>query len=513
MKLDPLKLSLAMASMLVLSLAGCGGGGGGGSSTPMPPVTPTTTISVYPSLGKFSSGTQVVIQQPNGTMLGSGTVTDSTGVAAVPIPASYSGPMLVQVTGSGTVTYYDEGTGGNVPFTGGALSALTPAVQTPVGVTMATNAAVANLKAQNSGALPSSITGDQVNNANAQVQTALGITNILVAPTLVDSNTKASLQLGSANDQYALQLAALAKLAASGKNALTVASDLATDIAAGSLNQQAGTTTQFTQTAVSSSLTTVAATLATPTTASAIAANPTIVGTVSSGNITAVTAPTGTDTVALQQAKSMFSQLRTTLYSIANGHTGFLDAEALTMSKDIQANIAPNLVLVATRMDAMSTALDMFDMLAANSTNLTLGYNLLSGVLQQQTYSRGSLAAAVNGTGTWDQCWLNNPTAGASAGISCAHADSSSIDWPDGLIRYVVFGLTPSNTAGVYSYTATRYNQSLTNSTLTGFTASGALSQAMNNLTGAAIGTGSGTLSKTPVWRHLTLPAPCPPRQ
>jgi hypothetical protein len=226
-------LVAAMLGAAAISLVGCGGGGGGGATDQ--PVVNNVTVS--PSLGKFSAGAHVSIKNAAGTSVGSADTT-AAGTATVNV-GSYSGPIVVEVAGGTNVTYYDEGTKSSSPFGAAAvLRAIAPSVSSAVGVTAATNASVEAIKSApaNGGAIPANITSDAINTSNNKIAVALGIADVLQAPKLVDASTGTTLDIGTAADKYALQLAALAQLASTGKTALDVAVDIAKDLQDGILD-------------------------------------------------------------------------------------------------------------------------------------------------------------------------------------------------------------------------------------------------------------------------------------
>ncbi len=222
MKSFQMTSAAALVAVAAISLTACGGGGGGSSTVAG---TTDTTVTVSPSLGKFSRGALVTIKKLNGDTISTGTTTDA-GTALVNI-GTYTGPLVIEVTGAAGVTYYDEGSKSSQNFgTADKLTAIAPSVQSSVGVTPATHAAVEAIKAANTTdptKIPALITAGAISDANTKIATALGISNVLQAPKLVDGTTGSSLDVAAPADKYALQLAALAKLASSGKTALDVA--------------------------------------------------------------------------------------------------------------------------------------------------------------------------------------------------------------------------------------------------------------------------------------------------
>ncbi len=208
-----------------VSLFACGGG----SSTTAPV---QTTVSVTPALGGFSAGANVTAVTPAGAVIASGT-TGSNGSASLDF-AGYSGPFTLVVTGGAGVTYYDEKSGTNLPFTASdTLLATVPATTiksgVSYGVTPLTNMAAGFAGVDATGVISGSTASVNTvfTNAVAQTQLTVGIPsdqlNILSAPIPVTStNTKLS---GTGTGvTYGLILAEIAKNTAT--NASSQAAEL-----------------------------------------------------------------------------------------------------------------------------------------------------------------------------------------------------------------------------------------------------------------------------------------------
>ena len=139
---------LLVGSVIGVLLAACGGSGGGGSGgnkVDTPVATSSATIS--PFKGPFSSGA-VTLKDANGktvALITGGTV-NANGVATVSYSANVVYPLVVEVTG----TYYNEVTGMTETSTsslrGIIISASNVAANSPVPVTMVTETAVADLQ-------------------------------------------------------------------------------------------------------------------------------------------------------------------------------------------------------------------------------------------------------------------------------------------------------------------------------------------------------------------------------
>lgn len=453
----------------ITGLAGCGGGGGGGAVT-----TQSDSVTVSPSLGKFSDGAHVTIRKPDGTQLGKADIAGGTGTATVPI-GSYSGPILIEVTGdaSGNVKYYDEGSGTERVF-GAAdkLSAIAPAVQANVGVTTATNAAVAQLLRSHNGAIPAAISTADINLANVKIATALGIDDVLQAPKLIDlaNHDKNALNTANVEDRYALKLAAMAKVAngSGGKTALDLAKNLADDLADGTLDGKDGATDiagvaydhAFFEEQMQARSKEMAAQMADATSRASIDNDPTVLGRMQRDVSALVTVNNASD---VQKAKAMFQELRGTLNSFANGNTGFLDTQARRAADDLKAVVAPALEKTASRVTAVGTAIAAFEDARAYSVSGANG--LASGVFTPgaaATLGRqyGSVNAAWYGYGAFDLCWTDLAT-GVASKVTCAHAGPGSADYANNRLKMVVFELSATG-VNQYSYTATRRNLPVT---------------------------------------------------
>jgi hypothetical protein len=197
--------------MVAVFLSACGGGGGGSSSG--------VAITVVPALGGFSAGAVVQAIKPNGDLIVQ-TTTTADGSASLAM-GSYNGPFILKVVGAAGVTYYDEKTESDQPFSSAdVLLSVVPASTitngTSYGVTALTNlaAAIAGLNATSP-----QITGtdqqviDEINSAVTRVQRILGLAStdldLLSAPTPVRSRTD-RLSAGSKAGLYGLLLAELA---------------------------------------------------------------------------------------------------------------------------------------------------------------------------------------------------------------------------------------------------------------------------------------------------------------
>lgn len=509
------KLSVLSLSLI---LAACGGGGGGDT------VAASNTVTVSPSLGKFSAGAKVTIKNLSGATLGTGDTT-SAGTASVNI-GTHSGPILIEVAGGTGVTYFDENDKSSKSFgSSEKLTAIVPAFNASIGVTAATHAAVAAIKAKNANQIPPSFTADNIQLANSKIAAALGITDVLQAPKLVDSSTSTTLDLADVKDKYALQLAALAKLSGTGKSALDVAKDLASDLSDDKLDGQfdpvaiggIGATVPNTSTVpfdagtvkgiLETKLIVAATDFGTADTKAIITNDPSTVGTINPNVTVVIAPPTGTDTTYLQKAKAMFAELRTTLRSyVNNGKTGFLDNQAKIAGDDLNASVAPAMDTVVGRIGAIKTAIDTYVLAKAGNTGAygwSIGVNPDSGTGNVLIFQSGSLSDVYYRTGAMDKCWTDSTVAANVTKVTCLHSGAQGYDGTNNRIKFVRFELTPGSSATAFSYTATRYNATIATTNFDGSPATlGTPSQAKNALlttssTTVYVASGSGTTSYT----------------
>lgn len=224
---------LALAGAVLLALSACGGGGGDDP----PPTPPTSSVKVAPSLGMFSTGTPVVVRSLAGAQVGSGSI-GSDGTATVNI-GTHSGPIVVSVSGGGTVNYFNEATGATENFPAGkTLEAVAPAGSTSVGVTVLSDAVKRKLEA--AGGLANA-NNTAINAANAKVAAVFGLTSAISPPALVGTAT--SKVDASPAGRYALILAAIASSGTAGAKPHEIAESLAQDLSDDKLDGKQGETT------------------------------------------------------------------------------------------------------------------------------------------------------------------------------------------------------------------------------------------------------------------------------
>ena len=308
-------------------MSACGGGGSSSSGTATPA---SVDVTVTPSLGKFSTGCSVEVRKSTGELLGSAPVA-STGTAVVRIAADYAGPIIAQVKGAATgCTYFDEATGTDKPFGANRqLSAITDSVRTSLGINALTNLSAARLL--DGDKLATGKTTDNIKSENATIQLMFQVGDMFAPPTLIGSATDTidNTQAG----KLAAKLAALAEIAQTlSKDVATLAAELATDIQDGKLDSidnaklQAGLTAAINK-------------LADATSKPALLDLP--AGTTLSTDVTTV--KSDADKVlaagsALEQAKQIFADLRTSIMSISNdAGTGSLDVQNALLQDDFKS--------------------------------------------------------------------------------------------------------------------------------------------------------------------------------
>lgn len=232
---------LSMVAAISVTLAACGGGGGGsGTSGNTGGSTTTSAIRLSPMKGKFSVGTTVRVKRTSDSLVVGSCKIDATGSCSASVATSEKGPFLIEAGIAGD-TYFDESTGANatVPVGQTALRALIPdaTTSTDVGVTALTEFAVGQVEA---GSGVTAVTPIAVVAANATIGSQFGVSDLLTPPTMVDATTQVS--GGNAADDYALKLAGLAKMAASGTPSLQALHDLRDDIKDGKFDGLKGAT-------------------------------------------------------------------------------------------------------------------------------------------------------------------------------------------------------------------------------------------------------------------------------
>jgi len=220
-----------LAALLVLSIIVAGCGNDGGANVVEPVVVATQQIIVTPSLGR-TRGAGVRAVQPDGTTLSDEVDTGGDGRAILQIPASYGGPLIIEMRGKAGATYFDEGSGQEEDFPEGQL--LRSAMASPtgeVGLSILTELAVRLAEASGE-----TLDADAINAANERIRAALApeVADLLTPPTAVDGDTAAGSIDDSDAGQLAARLGALAMLATSDTApALAILQQLADDVSDG----------------------------------------------------------------------------------------------------------------------------------------------------------------------------------------------------------------------------------------------------------------------------------------
>ncbi len=490
------KLSIIAISSGIL-LAACGGG----SDSPSSAGDGSKTIIVTPSLGKFSKGTKVVMQKPDGTSVASGTV-DSDGNAS--ITTNYTGPVVIEVQGGAGVQYYDEGDDTVKDFaTGEKLRAVLPEVKN-AGVTPLTDAAVEYLVNQAGGSkLTTGSTAEilaSIKDANNKMGTAFGMNDILERPTPIGKGDAPIASVTPAN-QYAVVLAALAKTAEikSGSikhSAAEVAKALAKDLSDGKIDGQV--LENGAKKAVSAVLN------FTPIDPNKFkqkleekhkeAANFFVDNNVRdvikslapeiNEDVSQITSRNNQSDISL--AKALFSDLRNSLKPMSNvTKTGFLDNPVNRIEADLKATTFANAELLASRMEAAYRSVQTFEdglaYTAGNTKGFVSGTNPLTGqvALTRENVNFADLflgnGNSNNFSRNYSSCYLaTTSTLQTNEKVFCAFAipqlrtnTSTTYFGPmstSGTTTLKYIGYEISRTAAdSYAYTAAIYTQTIDN--------------------------------------------------
>ena len=253
-------VSFRLLVILIPFIALLSGCGGGGTTAAVSGSTASTTLTISPALGKFAQGATVRVKDRNGAVLGTGAV-GANGSAVITIPSDPAAAPLIIEAGLNGESYFDEKVNGFVSINGlspgaVAIRAVAPDLsRTNIGVTAITEIAAGSMLT-GAGVLPTSAKAASVMAANLVAGGQFSVPDPLTPPTLVAAITTLS-TADPAND-YALKLAALAHLAAPGRNAMHVAHVLRDDMADGVFDGQVGTGTAA-PTAITTTIPTISA--------------------------------------------------------------------------------------------------------------------------------------------------------------------------------------------------------------------------------------------------------------
>ena len=231
-----------LASLL---LAACNNNDDDNAATPT--VVQTTQVTVTPSLGKILNAKVTLKNAKTGATLGTGN-TDNTGIATFTATKT-SDPVVVEVQGSSTATYYDEKSANNLPLTAAkTIRALAPTLtdNANIGVTvlteLATQAAEKNAKGL------ANVSAQIVNEANTQIKNLLakelGTASLLTPPTIIGKDTiiANTIKARTAANDYAIKLAALANLGTGDMPVLDMLQKFSDDLSDNKLDGMKGTT-------------------------------------------------------------------------------------------------------------------------------------------------------------------------------------------------------------------------------------------------------------------------------
>lgn len=250
MRRRPRLLSLSLLSLALLTACS-------DDSTPVAggtPATPTSSVTVTPSLGKVFDAAIEVRCAATGLTLGSGIV-GATGTIALTLTGSCSGPVIIELLASASSTYFDEQANAVISLPAGTqLRTVLPSLAATTGniaVTPLTEIAFRQALAA-AGGVESALTALQATTANAAIAAqvfgaaAAGL-DILSVPTAWDASLAAGSLGDTAADRHAFLLAALAGLGdGAGAPAVAVTAALAGDLADGTLDGVTSTDVTYT---------------------------------------------------------------------------------------------------------------------------------------------------------------------------------------------------------------------------------------------------------------------------
>jgi hypothetical protein len=202
--------------VITAMLTACGGGGGGSTATNTGGGGNTgATLSISPSLGKFSSGT-VKIYAADGSTLATGSLTN--GMASLSATAGCV-PAIIEVSNG---TFYDEGTNAASAMNSLPLRAALSCFSTQ------NNAAVTALTELAFQKLGTARDTASIDAANEYIRVKYGndLTSILTPPALVGSTSDAQALAATEAGKYALRLAAFAVVAKKyGQNTMSLVNE------------------------------------------------------------------------------------------------------------------------------------------------------------------------------------------------------------------------------------------------------------------------------------------------
>lgn len=241
----------SIALLAAALLSGCNDNDDNLATKNATPAAATTQVTITPSLGKILNAKVVLKNAKNGAMLGEGT-TGNTGVATFTATKT-ADPVVVEVMGvdgAQGAMYFDEAKNANVPFPSSKkIRAIAPTLENDanIGVSVLTELAAQTAEKALDGSLANA-TSTIVNDANNKVKMLLakelGEASLLTPPTIIatDSVVKDLITASNAANDYAIKLAALAKLGTGDTPVLDLLQKLSDDISDGSLDGKKGET-------------------------------------------------------------------------------------------------------------------------------------------------------------------------------------------------------------------------------------------------------------------------------
>jgi len=227
-------------TFIALILSGCGKGGSSSSTnnTNNNSATPTAAIKITPMKGQFSEGTTVKVKRAKDSVEVGTCAIDATGSCSANVKTTETGPFLIEAGIAGD-KYFDESKGAiaTVPAGQPALRALIPNATAAVGVTALTELAVGQIEGNTGGIAAAKVT--DVIAANATIGSQFGVPYPLATPSVIGAGTATAKLTGNNNaDDYALKLAAIAKMTKAGGDPIQALHDLRDDIKDGVLDGQ-----------------------------------------------------------------------------------------------------------------------------------------------------------------------------------------------------------------------------------------------------------------------------------
>lgn len=224
------ELGILGVAIAALWLVGCGGGGAGGTSNGNA-ASGVRLINVnVAGSGQYTAGTTVNVKDPAGVVIGNAT-TNSSGQAAVNVPSTYVGPMVVEAVGNANQTYFDPKTNTPKPVTTTLHAVVPNETFGAVGVTPLTEIASGMMFDATTGKIAISGVSNATTAAgrqaiiaiNAKIGSMFGVSNPLVPPRAANATKPAQ-------DTYGALLAYLSFMAAPGRTVMDDANDLRDDI-------------------------------------------------------------------------------------------------------------------------------------------------------------------------------------------------------------------------------------------------------------------------------------------